>query len=157
MKIEDKASIYNINRIVMISFEKYATPDFWKKVSILSLLCAIMIVTMHTINNVSGKYENSPVTDSVLQFVHWMTHNAVKLFWMLSALLFYRNYTCNEIISKYKSRFKSLVIPYLSWNTISMLLFGLIGLVPLLANQLNSLEPFTLSVENVLLGLFQYN
>lgn len=132
------------------------TSDFWKKVTIVSLLSALMIVTMHTINNVSVKYEHSPITDVVLQYIHWITHNAVKLFWMLSALLFYRDYTCGKIMYKYKSRFTSLVIPYLSWNVISMLLFGIIGFVPALKAQLNSLEPFTLNAENVFLGLFHH-
>lgn len=140
----------------MIRFGNYETSDFWKKVSIVSLLCAVLIVTMHTINNVSGKYINSPYTDSILQYVHWITHNAVKLFWMLSAVLFYRDYTCSKIIDKYKSRFRSLVIPYISWNVISMLLFGIIGIVPSLSSQLNSLEPFTLTADNIFLGLFYH-
>lgn len=134
-------------------FDKNA---FWKKVTVVSLLSAIMILTMHTINNVADKYTHSPITVSMLTYIHWVTHNAVKIFWMLSALLFYRNYSKVNMVAKYKSRAKSLIVPYLSWNAISMCLFGLIGVVPLLANQLNTLEQFTFTLNNVVLGLFHH-
>lgn len=67
---------------------KHSKNQFWNKVALMSLLCSLLILTMHTINNVMGKYEFSPFSDSVLNFIHWITHNAVKLFWMLSAVLF---------------------------------------------------------------------
>lgn len=139
-----------------MKLEFFDKNTFWKKVTVVSLLSAIMILTMHTINNVADKYTHSPITVSILTYIHWVTHNAVKIFWMLSALLFYRNYSKVNMVAKYKSRAKSLIVPYFSWNVISMCLFGIIGVVPLLANQLNTLEPFTFTLNNVVLGLFHH-
>lgn len=139
-----------------MKLEFFDKNTFWEKVTVVSLLSAIMILTMHTINNVADKYTHSPITVSILTYIHWVTHNAVKIFWMLSALLFYRNYSKVNMVAKYKSRAKSLIVPYLSWNAISMCLLGIIGIVPLLANQLNTLEPFTFTLNNVVLGLFHH-
>lgn len=139
-----------------MKLEFFDKNTFWKKVTVVSLLSAIMILTMHTINNVADKYTHSPITVSILTYIHWVTHNAVKIFWMLSALLFYRNYSKVNMVAKYKSRAKSLIVPYFSWNVISMCLFSIIGVVPLLANQLNTLEPFTFTLNNVALGLFHH-
>lgn len=139
-----------------MKLEFFDKNTFWKKVTVVSLLSAIMILTMHTINNVADKYTHSPITVSILTYIHWVTHNAVKIFWMLSALLFYRNYSKVNMVAKYKSRAKSLIVPYFSWNVISMCLFCIIGVVPLLANQLNTLEPFTFTLNNVVLGLFHH-
>lgn len=136
--------------------EKYSKNQFWNKVALMSLLCSLLILTMHTINNVMGKYELSPVSDGILDFIHWITHNAVKLFWMLSAVLFYRDYTYSLTVKKYKSRFKSLVVPYLSWNLLSMLFTWFIYCVPSLRSMVNGYELFYPSCDNIVMGLFHH-
>lgn len=136
--------------------EKHSKDQIWNKVTLMSLLCSLLILTMHTINNVMGKYEFSPVSDSILNFIHWITHNAVKLFWMLSAILFYRDYKYSLTAKKYKSRFKSLFIPYLLWNLLSMLFTWFIYCVPSLRSMVNGYDLFYPSCDNIIMGLFHY-
>lgn len=136
---------------------KYYTKDeFWNKVAFVSLLSAILILTMHTINNVNGKYANSPLSTEFLNYIHYFTRNAVKLFWMISAFLFYRDYNLSKTTSKYKSRFNSLVIPYLLWNLIGIFFTWTISSTAVLSEQVNSLSLFYPSWQNLFEGLFHY-
>lgn len=57
---------------------------------------------------------------------------------------------------KLKSRIKTLLIPYLVWNVIWMLFRVFITYIPIIANNIESLEMFEPSVKNVLSGVFLY-
>lgn len=134
----------------------YNKKEFWNKVTYISLLSACMIVIMHTINNTVDKFNNSPLSTDLLNNIHFLTRNAVKLFWMISALLFYRDYNLSKVKQKYRSRFKSLVIPYLIWNIIGVIFTYIIYSVPSLKEQVNGLELFSPSFNNIIEGVFHY-
>lgn len=48
---------------------------------------------------------------------------AVPTFLIISGYLFFINYSWDKVREKYKTRFKSLLVPYLVWNTIVFLFF----------------------------------
>jgi fucose 4-O-acetylase-like acetyltransferase len=81
---------------------------------------------------------------------------ALPTFFFVSGVLFYKNFKMEDVFSKYKSRFRTLFIPYLIWNTIWMVFIILIGLVPGIADKLNQVESFELSIQNILLGIFYH-
>ncbi len=80
---------------------------------------------------------------------------AVPLFFIISAALFFRDYTYSKTIKKLKSRFFSLVIPYLVWNLI-WTLFEIICSYTFISNYFIGREKITFSVSLMLEGIFLY-
>jgi surface polysaccharide O-acyltransferase-like enzyme len=89
-------------------------------------------------------------------FDHFLifTKVAVPLFFMMSGALFYRDYNLRLTIQKWKSRFFSLCIPYLVWNTIWLVL-ALLGYYTPLGIFLGGVKA-SLSCETVLKGILLY-
>lgn len=118
--------------------------NYRNKITVLSFVLSILVVTIHAYNlNVysinSGllywieKYENTFATISV------------PTFFALSAFLFFQNYTPDKLLSKWKSRVFSVLIPYLLWNGIAYLFYQGISILPFVNNNLNqSVAPFSI-------------
>lgn len=83
-----------------------------------------------------------------------LTKVAVPLFFVISGVLFYRNYNLRLTIEKWKKRLFSLCIPYLTWNTI-WLIIALLGNYTPLGIFLGGVKA-SLSWENVIKGIFLY-
>lgn len=115
-----------------------------------SILSAILVVWIHAYN--------VPVYDNVSNpFVFWieqvvsqgLARGAVPFFFMSSAFFLYsKDKTVADI---YKSRAKSIVVPYLLWNAVYMVAFAV-----LLRLSLSSSGMETVTVGNVLGGLFMH-
>lgn len=73
------------------------------------------------------------------------------MFFALSAFLFYRSFAVSKLITKFKSRFRSLVIPYLIWNGISMVIFYFLAKLPFI-----NTEPFSLTLPKIVDSLIFY-
>ncbi|KAI4444769.1 hypothetical protein C824_000056 [Schaedlerella arabinosiphila] len=58
---------------------------------------------------------------------------AVGGFYLGSGYLFFRNYSWKRVFSKYKSRVKSLVIPYILWTLLYFFIHAGISRIPVLA------------------------
>lgn len=129
---------------------------FWDKVSFISFLLSVIILYTHTINNVMGKIGNDAFADTFMMYCHGFQGQAVQMFWMISAALFFRDFDYNKVRTKYKSRFHSLVIPFILWNILGMLFYGFIGAVPVLKSLVNQLVLPTWEFADVLEGVFHY-
>lgn len=57
---------------------------------------------------------------SILQLV------AVPIFFIISGYLFYINYSWKKVVDKYKTRIKSVLIPYIIWNAIVYIFYFLL-------------------------------
>ncbi len=80
---------------------------------------------------------------------------AVPLFFIISGALFFRNYTPELYGKKLGNRVKTLLVPYLCWNTINMLMNAVISYTPL-SNFVLARAPFEFTAQNVILGIFYY-
>lgn len=87
-----------------------------------------------------------------LDILNTLTHVAVPLFFLISGALFYRNYTPSMTLKKWKSRFVSLCIPYMVWNTIWLTL-ALLGYYTPLGSLLGGVKT-ALTFEAVFSGIF---
>lgn len=58
----------------------------------------------------------------VMDFFSVIAIPAMTWFFFISGYLFFRQFEMNQLLRKWKSRFKSLVIPYLLWNTVAVFL-----------------------------------
>lgn len=130
---------------------------FWKKKEFVSFVLSILIFFIHS-NFASDIGDGSLI--SVINykvsffFSSSITKFAVPLFFMLSGLTFFKGYESKKYLGKIKSRFFTLVIPYLIWNTIWLLweIFTSYSFM----SKFSASEPFPLTLTNILKGIFFY-
>lgn len=99
---------------------------FRKKIIFLNIVLTFMIVTLHATPNLRFGIpidSNTPVIFALRNFVE----AAVPLFFFISGLLFYCSCQRTDIRRKIKSRFNSLVIPYLLWNTLFLVIYWMLS------------------------------
>lgn len=102
------------------------------KITTISFLLMIMVVNIHSYNllPIIPKGYNTFIQDL---FSQGFSRIAVPLFFIISGYLFFLNIKEGlliEFLLKYKSRFKSLVIPYLFWTVFSCLLYLFLQSIP---------------------------
>ena len=91
-------------------------------------------------------------------FAHTLTSVSVPCFFLISGFLFYRQQFFSKDIykSKLKSRYYSLLKPYLIWNFIGFLIF-LVKMHPILSSHFPSLVGFRVDIEMFLLCFWDTN
>jgi peptidoglycan/LPS O-acetylase OafA/YrhL len=136
--------------------EKY----FSNKIIFLSFVYAVLVVVMHAYNVDNYHLKIGSSTDTFIinlekLFSMNIAQITVPTFFAISGYWFYRNYSYAKLKEKYISRFKSLVLPYVTWNTIYLLYFFLLSSIPFISQFLSS-ERVTLNVSSFLQGIFYY-
>ena len=121
-----------------------------------SMVFCFMVVMIHS--SYSAFYNTSEMVDDFLNnyYTDYLSGFAVPAFFMLSAIKFYRNYSYNKTIYKYKTRIKSLLVPYLLWNSLSVIWIALFSYMPILKNLVSQREKFTFSISNITGGVLLY-
>lgn len=132
-----------------------------EKLSSYSAVLSILVIMIHTEN-----IGNFPVA-SDMSFLGRLTYFleqflsgdvakiGVPSFFMFSGLLFYRDFQWNKYPQKMKSRFFSLMIPYLLWNLFRFSLLYIMGKVPFVEDVLH-INRVVFTPENFLEGVFFY-
>lgn len=90
--------------------------SFSNKIYLISFILSVMIVYLHSLFK-----SNSETLLYAYRYLFNLENICVPMFFMISGYLFYRNFSIDKLLYKYKSRFKSLFIPYLIWNIIAFL------------------------------------
>lgn len=129
--------------------------QFRNQIYWITFLFSILVVWVHSFN--AELYLGAAEAAAWVERLEWilgqgLAQIAVPGFFMVSSYLFYRGFTWSKLRSKWMSRVRSVLVPYLLWNflyymgyvaaTNVPLLSGLIGkppvpfTVPLLANAL---------------------
>ena len=85
----------------------------------MSFLLTLLVIWTHALNielflGETGKNSAAGLIESLLG--EHLAQIAVPGFFMMSAVLFFRNYRPEDTLRKWQRRFRSLVIPYFSWN-----------------------------------------
>lgn len=128
--------------------------EFFNKKTVVSFFLSVLVVLIHI--HSFDSYDFNGVLGSGLSYFGKFLNNgvtgvAIRLFFVISGVLFYRNYTYKSTVSKYRSRFKTLVVPYLFWCVLYTVAMMVLYLTP--AKSLMVIEnPFTF--KNILLGVF---
>ena len=132
-----------------------------EKLASFSALLSILVVLIHTQN--TWIYNISP-TGSVLDKIVYCLQQfisgdiakiGVPAFFMFSGLLFYRDFDFGKYPKKMKSRFFSLIIPYLAWNFFRFALFYGLGKFGIIEDVLH-ISRVVFTPENFLEGVFLY-
>lgn len=134
---------------------------FWKKKAFVSFILSLLVFLIHI--STFSLYDYNGNWISVFSgFVHnyfkfSITRQAVPLFFIISGVTFFRNYNNSLYLSKLKSRVRTLVVPFLIWNTIWMV-FSMVT-TTFLSGFFVGRPAFVFSVENILCGIFlhEYN
>jgi len=123
---------------------------FRNKVNWISIICAVLVVFLH-----SYAFNDIHVNHAAYHIEFFISRNiaqaSVPTFFALSAFLFYRNFDWSKLISKFSSRLRSLVIPYVIWNIISMMAFFFLSKLPFI-----NTPPFDLNAHTILDGILFY-
>lgn len=137
----------------------YNKTQFSRKIIYLSAILSILVVAIHTYN--IGIYHIEP-TSAFNAFVYyyeeyWHRYEefCVPFFFILSGYLFYVNYSLivSTIKKKYFSRFRTLFIPFILWNSIGYIFYALITHFPFTASKMN-MTPVDLSVNGYLYAMW---
>jgi surface polysaccharide O-acyltransferase-like enzyme len=108
------------------------TPENSERITILRFLLIVLVVFIHI---VPAETSNAGIFISDL-FSNTFARSAVPLFFCISGYLFFNNFSCslNTFIKKWKNRFKTLVIPYIFWNSALLCAIVVAGKMPMLGH-----------------------
>lgn len=112
------------------------------KIKYISFVLALSVVFIHTFNveiYALNEYQSGLgkwlcKTENYLRSIQ---NVCVPYFFALAGYLFFRNYSWGKVWSKYASRAKSLLVPYLLWCTIYFLVYLLITNIPVISRYMN--------------------
>lgn len=93
--------------------------EFRSRIYWLTFFFSILVIWLHSFNGelYLGVTEAGVRVDRIERFLgEGLGQTAVPGFFMVSSYLFYRGFTWEKLIPKWRSRVKSLLIPYLLWN-----------------------------------------
>ncbi len=127
---------------------------FFNKKIVVSFFLSILVVLIH--NHSFENYVYTGIGGEILKnlgdfLTSGITGVAIRMFFVISGALFYRNYTYKETLNKYKSRAKTLLVPYLFWCLVYTVALMLLGMSPM--KSLVAMET-DISLKNILLGIF---
>lgn len=115
---------------------------FRNKITRVSFVLMIFVVSIHTYN--VDVYKLNGNTDALGGFVRileyyirFLERACVPFFFMISGYLFFRNYSPDKLIIKYKSRMKTILVPYLIWCTVYYLYYVCLTRIPWLKSRMN--------------------
>lgn len=126
-----------------------------------SAFLSILVVLIHTENiyAFSLSPDGSGFERAIYAFERFISGNIAKIgvpsFFMLSGILFYRDFDFTKYPQKMKSRFFSLMIPYLLWNFLRFAFFYLLGKFPAVQKVLY-INPIVFTPDNLFKAVFFY-
>lgn len=128
----------------MISY--HSKNFFSNKIVYLSFWMSLSILFRHATNMDVYQLDN---TSGAIYWIERTTREVtirnLSAFFVLSGYLFFQNYSENKLLSKWKSRAFSIVLPYLFWSMVSYCFFQILYSIPALAAHINAdAERFTL-------------
>lgn len=123
---------------------------FRNKVNWISIICAVLVVFLHSYS-FNGGEQNTFAYNLEFFISRSLAKTSVPTFFALSAFLFYRNFDFSKLMSKFRSRFYTLIVPYVIWNFISMVIFYFLSRLPFI-----NTETFCWSLETVIDGVIFY-
>lgn len=133
---------------------------FRNHVSWVMFLFSILVIWAHSYNaELFGRGFSGPLWDSLSEIQRFFSNEialtAVPGFFMLSAYLFFRNFTWEKLPGKWKGRFFSVIVPYAAWNLLYYLGYVLATRIPAV-HQVIGKECVPFNIEELLAAVLQY-
>lgn len=120
-----------------------AEERFRRKVTLISFVCGLIVIYIHTYN--LETYGIGPDAVGLARLVYLVEsackktvfEAAIPSFFFISGYLFFRRFSLDRLAEKYRSRIKSLVIPYLIWVALHYLVYSVLLWLPFLSGVIN--------------------
>lgn len=122
------------------------------KFTLIMFVCSVFVVYIHCFNLVTyGIDANSTnliekITYIVETYWHKVLQIAVPFFFFISGILFYRTFSISGLFKKWKSRFFTIVVPYLIWCSIYYLYMVALTNIPFIKSLMNTTSVVEFSV-----------
>ena len=132
---------------------------FWNKKIKVTYILSVLVCILHVY-----AYKNYTFGDDLISKINSvfvfalrdvLPPVAVPLFFIISGYAFFRNFTIKKYPQKLKSRIRTLLIPYLIWNTIWMLFQFAVSYSPV-SQYFVGRGKLELNVLNVFLSIFHW-
>ena len=134
--------------------EKWFREHIWW----MSFILSLMVVWVHSENTelfLGELGRETMVYRLEFFFAQTLGQIAVPGFFMISAYLFYRNFQFSKTVSKWKSRCKSLLLPYVLWNILYYLGYVVVTRLSFVENIIGK-EPVAFNLKELLLAAVYY-
>lgn len=115
----------NFNKEILMSKKELSN-----KITVISIIMAYLVVQLHayniTVYSLDGESGNRFVV--ILEnFVDKVCKLAVPMFFLISGYLFFRDYELKDTIRKWKTRLKTIVLPWILWGILYWIYFLVIN------------------------------
>ena len=124
--------------------------EFSRKITWFSFVFSILVVWTHSFNAelfLGDTVYGDRLNEIESLFGDLAAQIAVPGFFMISGYLFYRNFTWHKLKSKWESRIRSVLVPYIVWNTLYYLAYAAGSRIPGVTELMGKGEiPFNLTV-----------
>lgn len=132
---------------------------FRNKIILINSVMSTAVVFAHS-NNID-RYSNLrwESTEPIeFLFSRGIGNLAVQMFFLMSSILFFLNYNKDTMLQKYKSRVKSVLLPFFVWNIIYYLFFIVLTALPLSRSFMDT-KQVAVNLETILNAVlfYQYN
>lgn len=136
--------------------------QFRNKIYWFTFIFSILVVWVHAYNSelFLGQTEAAALIDRIEHGIgDTIAQISVPGFFMISAYLFYRNFTWDKLWSKWNSRIRSVLVPFILWNTIYYLGYVISSRLPFVTEVVGKgVVPFNLmaAVDAILHYTYNY-
>lgn len=110
--------------------------QFYNKIYWFTFIYSVLVVWVHAYNSelFLGRTETALTVYRIERILgNSIAQIAVPGFFMISSYLFYRNFTWDKLWSKWNSRIRSILVPFILWNTIYYLGYVIASRLPFVA------------------------
>ena len=132
--------------------------QFRDKVYWLTFLFSVLVIWVHSFNAelYLGNTAAAVRVDEIEKVLgEWLGQIAVPGFFMVSSYLFYRGFAWSKLKGKWRSRIRSLVLPYLLWNGLYYIGYVTVTRIPALTGVVGK-EPVPFGAGRLLDALVNY-
>lgn len=144
-----------------MNFHKNAMNNYWtventeqifqNKITLISFICSILVIYIHTNNLETYGIDKNSIGIARVLYVgesYWfkVVQVAVPLFFCISGILFFRTFEISKLMEKWKSRFYSIVVPYIIWCTLYYLYNVLCTNIPMIKDMIAGCTVVELSI-----------
>lgn len=135
--------------------------QFRNQVTWMLFILSILVIWVHSYNaELFAGSQWGPAWDRVDKIEDFFSVGlgqiAVPGFFFMSSYLFFRNFKMKKLISKWKSRFFSVVVPYIVWTSLYYLGYVTATRFPGLAHVVGR-EPVPFNIEEMVLAVLEYS
>ena len=132
--------------------QKYEENQFRNRIVLYSFWLAFFVVGIHAYNvDVYGLIYKEDLFSKVVMYLEYFVKNisgvCVPFFFIISGYLFFRTYNWSKVFTKYKSRVKSVLIPFIIWCSIYYVYYCILSRLPGIGNYINDGNQIELSIE----------